>query len=47
MEQLHIENPLVGDLVETWIEIRRRRRVFEQEVMEKLEEIKVELTKFH
>ena len=47
MEQLHIENPLVGDLVTTWMEIRKRRMSMEKQAEEMIKRAKSQLTKFH
>ena len=47
MEQLHIENPLVGDLVTTWMELRKRRMQMEKQAEEMTRRAKSQLTKFH
>ena len=46
MQELHIENPFVADLVSTWIDMRRRRMEFERIATTKVQEIKAEMTKF-
>ena len=48
MSKLKIDNnPLVADLVEMWIIIRRERMAFDQKVIEKLEIVKREVALFH
>ena len=47
MHELNIENPIVADLVNAWIEMRKRRMEFENMAMSYIKEAKRELTKFH
>ena len=47
MEELNIENPLVMDMVELWIKVRRLRIDFEKLAMGKTKNVKEELAKLH
>ena len=47
MEELNIENPMVMDMVELWIKVRKLRIDFENVAMSNTREVKEELTKFH
>ena len=47
MEELNIENPMVMDMVEIWIKVRRLRIDFENVAKGKTREVKEELTKLH
>ena len=46
MAELHIENPLVADMVQKWYSIRQSRIRFEQAMFPKIEAAQAELAKF-
>ena len=46
VENLHIDNPFVADLVQVWLNIRSQRMEFEQEVAAKVAKVAEELAKF-
>ena len=47
MKELHIDNPLLADVVESWIEVPRMRMKFHQQALGKIAVVKKELAKFY